>query len=807
MQTAGWIADLRYGFRQLRLNPGFAATAVLTLALGIGANVALFSVIRNVLLKPLPYREPERLARVWMDNRRLQMREDWASYLNYQDYKRLGTSFESMAAFTEPSLNLISDGEPERLRGSFAEAALFDVLGVKPIQGRLFTKEEETPGKENVVVIGWGLWQRRFGGANVTGKALDFDGRRLTVIGVMPPGFAFPHKKSEFWAPLAVNERAKRRGGYWLQMAARLKPGVSPARAQSEMDVVGKQLEQQYPDYNTGYGVYVNPLENHVAGNVRTPLLVLLGAVGFVLLIACVNVAGLFLARAESRSREIMVRSAMGASRGSLIRQLVVEAGVLAFFAGGAGIAAAYAGVRALLWLAPKDLPRLDEIRLDGSALVFGVCITTLTALLFGLWPAWRLSRVDLQEALRAGGRGMAGSRGSTRTRAALVVMQCALAILLLTGAGLLLRSLGALRGMDPGFRTENVLSMRVNASRTRFAQGAQLRQYFDQLLQRVRALPGVKGAALVSDLFLSDTPNSGTFTLEDRPPFPPSEQIEATDDVVSPGFFETMQVRLIHGRFLDATDRDGGRLTAVVNETFANRYWPNQDPVGKRFVYGTPRPNDPWITIVGVVGDMRRRGLHRGARLETFLPSGQNTRGNFQLLVAGDGPPFALVPAVRGEIRALDPSGPITEVSTVEAEIGESLAVRRFQALLLSLFSLLAVLLAAVGIFGLMGQLVVRRTPEIGLRLALGATPEDVLRMVLRQGILLALLGAAAGVGGAFVVARGLKSLLFGITAADPVSYAAAGVVLAFAVLLACGLPAWRAARVDPMAALRNDG
>jgi len=317
----GLLADLSYGLRQLRLNPGFALTAVLTLALGIGANISLFSVIRNVLLKPLAYREPERLMRVWMDNRRLQMREDWASYLNYLDYKRLGTSFESMAAFTEPSLNLTGDGEPERIRGAFAEAALFDVLGVKPIQGRLFTKEEETAGKDAVVVIGWGLWQRRFGGGDVTGKVLDFDGRRLTIIGVMPAGFAFPAKKSEFWSPLVIRGQPGR-VGYFLQMIARLKPGVTPVQAETQMDLVGKQLEQQYSAENAGYGIFVNPLVNHVAGSVKTPLLVLLGAVGFVLLIACVNVAGLFLTRAEARVREIMVRSAMGASRSSLIRHI-----------------------------------------------------------------------------------------------------------------------------------------------------------------------------------------------------------------------------------------------------------------------------------------------------------------------------------------------------------------------------------------------------------------------------------------------------------------------------------------------------
>jgi putative ABC transport system permease protein len=800
--------DLRYAFRQLRLNPGFATTVVLTLALGIGANVALFSVVRNVLLKPLPYRDPERLARVWMDNRRLQMREDWASYPNYQDYKRLGTSFESMAAFTEPQLNLIGDGEPERLRGVNAEAALFDVLGVRPLQGRLFTADEQVQGKAAVAVIGWTLWQRRFGGGNVIGKVMEFDGRRLAIIGVMPPGFAFPHKKSEFWAPLVVSERAKAgRVGYWLQMVGRLRAGVTPEQAQKQMDVVGTQLERQYPAENAGYGIYVNPLENHVAGSVRTPLLVLLGAVGFVLLIACVNVAGLFLARAEARTRDLVVRSAMGASRGSLIRQMFLEAAALAAISGAAGIAAAYGLVQGLLALAPRDLPRLDEIGIDGGVLAFGVAIAALTSLAFGLWPAWRLSRVDLQEALRGGGRGMAGVRGAARSRAVLVVMQCALAILLLAGAGLLLRSLGALRGMDPGFRTANVLTLRINTTRSRLQQSPQVVQFYDQLLQRIRALPGVRGAGATGTLLLSDTPNSGDFTLDDRPPFPPSEKIEATQDAVTPGFFETMQVRLKYGRFFDSRDVANAPLVVIINETFADKYWPNQDPTGRKFIFGEPGPNNNnWFTIVGVIRDMRRRGLHRGARLETFAPHAQAPARNLQLLVAADSVPLALAPAVRSEIRALDPSAPVTELSTVEAEIGESLAVRRFQAFLLALFSGLAVLLAAIGIFGLMAQLVVRRTPEIGLRMAIGATPSDVLRMVLHQGATMAAIGSAIGIGGAFVLARVLRGLLYGISPGDPLSYGAAALVMSAAVLLACVLPAFRAASIAPVQALRNE-
>jgi putative ABC transport system permease protein len=802
------FSDLQYGFRQLRLNPGFAAIAVITLALGIGANTALFSVVRAVLLKPLPYPHPERIVRVWMDNRRLQNREDWASYLNYVDYKRLGTSFESMAAFRNPAVNLNGDGsEPERIRGVIAEAAIFDVLGVKPVEGRVFRKDEEVAGQDKVVVIGWGLWQRRFGGQPALDKVLDFDGLRLTVIGVMPRGFAFPDKTSEFLTPLVVNENAKRRGGYWLQMVARLRPGVTPAQAQSEMDVVGRQLEQQYPNFNAGYGVYVNPLERHVAGNVRTPLLVLLAAVGFVLLIACVNVAGLVLARAESRGREVVVRAAIGASRGQLIRQLVMEAAALASIAGITGIAVAYAGVRALLWTAPPDFPRLDEIGLDVPVLGCAVLLTTATALAFGLWPAWRSSQVDVQHALRDSGRGVSGTRAAARTRSVLLVVQCALAIMLLAGASLLLRSLGALRSTTIGFRTADVLTMRINASQTRYASAAQLRQFYGDVLQRVRALPRVTNVALITDLFLSATPNSGTFTLEDRPPFPPAEEIEATTDAVSPGFFEMMQARLVRGRFVDARDAGDAPRAIVVNETFAHRYWPNQDPIGKRMVFGRPRPGDQWITIVGVVGDMRRRGLHQDARLETFGPTGQSIGRNMQLLVTADREALALAPSALSEIRSIDATSPVTAVRTVESDIGESLAVRRFQARLLALFSALAVLLAAVGIFGLMAQVVVRRTHEIGVRMALGATRRKVLAMVVRQGVSLAAAGTLVGIVGALAIARTLESLLFGIGAADPVSYVASAAVMAVSVLLACGLPAWRAAHVDPMVALRDDG
>ena len=801
-----FFADTRLGFRQLRLNPGYAALAVATLALGIGANTALFSVVHAVLVKPLPYHEPERLARVWMDNRRLQMREDWASWLNYQDYKRLGTSFESMAAFSNSAANLTSDGEPERVLGVRSEAELFHVLGTRPVLGRLYTKEEEVAGKADVWVISHSLWQRRYGGTrDVVGKVVEMDGRKATIIGVMPPGFRFPAKDTDFWTPLVVPEGAKRRVGYWLQMVARVKPGAMRA-SQTEMEVVGKQLEQQYPAENAGYGIYVNPLVNHVVGNTRTPLLMLLGAVGFVLLIACVNVAGLMLARAEGRGREVAVRAALGAGRSRLVMLLLAEAVSLSVVAGAAGLLTALLGVKALVAAAPADLPRLDEVSLNAPVVLFALAITVATTVLFGLMPALRVSRVNLNETLREGGRSMAGSVGGQKLRSALVIAECALALMLLASAGLLVRSLGKLKAVDPGFRTSGVLTMQVAPSRTKYPEGPQVADFYQRLMDRVRGLPGVQNASAITTLMLSDTPSSGTFTLEDRPPFPPAEQIEATTDIVTPGFFQAMNVRLKFGRFFDDRDRQGAPRAAIINATFAEKYWPGRDPVGKRFVFGSPGERNPWITIVGVVEDMHRRGLHRGARLETFGPHGQMPARGLQLMVTTDGDALSLARGVRAEIRALDPTAPVTKVMTVDEMIGESVAHRRFQALLLAIFASLALALAAVGIFGVMFQSVARRTHEIGVRMAVGAESGDVVRMVLRHGLLLTGTGVVLGLAGAVAVSWVIRGLLFGVGPADPASYVIAVVLLGVVAAAACWLPARRATRVDPLVALRHE-
>jgi len=632
------------------------------------------------------------------------------------------------------------------------------------------------------------------------------DGRHATIIGVMPPGFRFPTKESEFWSPLVVSEGAKRRVGYWLQMVARLKPGVTINAAQAEMDVVGKQLEQQYPNENAGYGIFVNSLVNHVVGTTRTPLLMLLGAVGFVLLIACVNVAGLMLARAEARGREVAVRAALGAGRARLAVLMLAAAVSLGVVAGAIGLVAAWWVVKGLVVMAPPDLPRLDEIGLNAPVLLFALAITGVTSVLFGLAPAWRVSRVNLNEALREGGRNVAGSIGGWRLRAGLVISECALAVMLLAGAGLLLRSLSRLRDVAPGFRSNGVLTMQASPSRTKYPEGPQIRDFYQRLMERVRGLPGVTGVGAISTLLLSETPSSGTFTLEDRPPFPPAEQIEATIDAVSPSFFRAMNVKIKYGRLFDDRDHQGAPLSAIINATFAESYWPGRDPVGQRFVFGSPDERNPWITIVGVVEDMHRRGLHREARLETFGPLAQMPSRGMQLLVTTDGEPLALAAAVRAEIRVLDSMAAVTKVSTVEEELGDSMANRRFQAVLLAMFAALALLLAAVGIFGLMYQTVARRTHEIGVRMALGADAGDLVTMVLWHGMFLTGTGVVLGVVGALGVSRMIRGLLFGVGPVDPVSYLAAVLLLGGTSMVACWLPAQRATRVDPMVALRYE-
>jgi putative ABC transport system permease protein len=793
-------SDLRYAVRMMAKSPAVTALAILAMALGIGANTAIFSVVNAVLLRQLPYRDPDRLCMVWMDNRRLGLKEDLTSYPNFQDWRQ-SQSFEDMAGYTMTARVLVGDGEPERVLGAAIPSNFLPLLGVTPILGRNIAPEDEVPGKDNVALIGHGLWLRRFGGdPNIVGKTLPLaSGGSTQVIGVLPEGFRFPTKESQIWVPLAVSDGARRaRGGFWMWVVGRLKPGMELVRARAEMDTIGKRLEETYPNSNRGLGVYVVPLKEQLIGPVQTALWVLFGAVVLVLLIACANVANLFLARAAAREREMAVRAALGAGQGRIIRQLVTESVLLGLIAGGFGLVLALWGVEALRNLAPADLPRIDDIGVDWRVLAFALSASLATGVLFGLAPA-----------LRAVGAGWASGTRVTRTRSsqALVVGEVALAVVLLGGAGLLIRSFVRLLAVDPGFRTERLLTFQMSVSSAKYpGQGPQLAAAYDQLLARVRALPGVEGAAAITSIFLSTTPNSGNFTVEGAPVIPLEQQIEATDDVITPDYFHVMGVPLKEGRWFTPQDGPDSPRVVIINETMARRFWPDGSPIGKRFKFGQPDSRSPWLTVVGVARDMRRQGLQKAARAETFLPLGQRPVRGFNLVIRTKGDPLAQAASVRELIRELDPYAPVSNLTTIERLIGESTAQRRFQMLLLALFAALALALAAVGVYGVNYYYVTQRTQEIGVRMALGAQRRDLIRLVLMQGLRLVAAGAALGLLASLALARVIESLLFGTPPRDLGTFAAVVGVIGVFGLLASYVPARRATKVDPMEALRYE-
>ena len=799
--------DIRFAFRSLAKNRGVTAIAVLSLALGIGANTAIFSAIHAVLLQPLPYKDPERLAYLWMDNRRLGLHEDLTSYPNFEDWKK-NRSFEDLAAFVSIDSILSGLEEPARVRATMVTANLFSILGVPPALGRGFMPKEEEPGMDRVVVLSHTLWRTQFAAdPNVLGRTIEIGGQPNQIIGVMPASFTFPSKSTQLWMPLALTEHDRAvRHGYFLTVVGRLKPGIPMEHARSEMAAIGARLEQQYPDQNRGYGVWVVPLLLQTVGRMREVLLVLLGAVGFVLLIACVNVANLFLGRGATRGREIAVRSALGAGRSRLIRQLLTESTLLSLLAGGLGLAVAFWGIRGLTLLAPKDLPRLDEIAIDLPVLIFTLAVSLMAGILFGIVPAFRISRVDLNDALREGGRSLSGGKRLRRLRSGLTVAEVALSMILLTGAGLMIRSLQKLHAVQPGFQTENVLTWRMSPSRAKLTQGPQIAAFYADLLQRLQSIPGVLSAAATTDVFLSATPNSGGFTVEGHPSPPPEQQIEATTDRVTANYFQTLGVRLIRGRFFNEHDGPDTTPVVLINETMARRFWPGEDAIGKRFKFGDGSSPGPWLTVVGVVGDMRRQGQDKAARCETFYAHGQRPVRNMTLVVHTSSDPVKMAGLVRDAVRSIDQSAVLFERSTIADQIGESLAQRRFQTLLLGLFSLLALVLATVGIYGVVYQSVSQRTNELGIRVALGAQKSSLLRMILGEALGMVLLGALTGGIAAFAVSRALSSFLYSVTAADPLTYLAVALLLAVAAVLASLIPARRATSVDPINALRYE-
>jgi putative ABC transport system permease protein len=799
-----FLQDLRYGARRLVAAPAFALIAIVTLALGIGANTAIFSVAAAVLLRPLPYPAADRLTMVWMDNARINLREDWHSYPNYLDYQSRNSTFDGMAVFNRRFLTITGSGEPERVEGAHGSANLFDVLGVRPMLGRTYSREEEEGGAM-VVVLSHRLWQRRFGARpDAVGSTIMLNGASREVIGVMPERFGFPSITTELWVPTpAIKDLRSARNSLWLQVIGRRKPGVTVPQAQADLDRINGAILQEFPQQK-GYGVHLVDYREHIVGNVRPVLLALLGAVGFVLLIACTNVANLLLARAATREREVALRAALGAGRGRIVRQLLTESLLLALLGGAAGLALGWAGVNALIAAAPANLPRLTDITMDGRVLAFTTGIAILTGLLFGLVPAIQTARTDPVHTLKEGGRGTTGL-GRTLRRG-LVVIEVALAVVLLVGAGLMIRSLVRMQRLDIGMRTDHVLSARVSLSGERYREEAASALFFSRLVERAAALPGVESAATIGTVFLTATPSSTNFSIEGRPDFRPEDAVEIPFDAITPDYFRVLQVPLLEGRFFDRRDAAESTPVVIINETMARMFWPGESPIGRRIKYGQLSSRGPWITIVGIVTDTRRTGYEAAVRPETYLPLAQAPDTAMQLLVRTSGEPMSLVSSIRSIVREIDPVVPLEKVRPLDDEVAEMTAGRRLNTTLFALFGAIAAVLAAVGIYGVIAGSVALRTRELGVRVALGATGGSILRMVLVEGLWLVGTGLVLGLAASLALSGTMAKLLYQVHPTDAATLASIAALTLVVALIASLVPAVRAFRVDPVTALRAE-
>jgi putative ABC transport system permease protein len=810
-----FVNDVRYALRGFARAPGFTAVAVLTLALGIGATTAIFSVVNAVLLRPLPYTEPEQLVNVWMDNRRMSMREDIHSRANFEDLRARNRSLVELAGFTGGGANLTggcaeSECEPRRISMSATTGPLWRVLGVSPVLGRTFGEAEETPGSDAVVVLSHALWTQQFGGDSaIVGRNIRLNGRERAVIGVMPPSFRFPNTATQAWIPLAQSaEDRQQRSSFFLYAIGRLRPGVSLDAARAELAGIARQLEEEYPD-NRDLGTHVVPLEEQAVGRaMRTALWVMLAAVGAVLLIAAANVANLVLSRAAVREREIGVRLALGAGRRRLVRQLLTESLCLAALGAAGGLALAWAGLRVLIAMAPADVPRLDGVALDGTVLGVTFAVTLLTGLAFGLAPALQTSGFNLTLSLREGGRGGTASRGGQRLRRSLVGAQVAIVVVLLAASGLLIRSFLALQATDLGFRPDHLLTAQVSLPAARYEENASRITFFNRVFERLRTNPEVVDVAAIRDIFLSTTPNSTVFTIEGRERTDDIANMEVPLDPVTPDYFAVMGIRLVAGRTFTELDGPDATPVAIINENMARRYWPEGDALGKRFRYGYGGPDSAaqWLTIVGIVADMRRTGFDAPVRYETFYPFAQGPAFRMQIVLRTRGEPTNVARALREAVREADADQPVYGVGSMETRLGEMMTARRFAMILLGTFAGLALVLGVVGVYGVTSYLVAQRVREMGVRMALGASGQSVISLVVRQGMKAAAVGLIAGLAGALLATRLLGSLLYGVSPRDVVTFTVVAVALFLATLLANWIPARRAARIDPLVALRAE-
>ncbi len=810
------VQDLRYGARSLLRTPGFTIAAIVALALGIGANSAILSVVSGVLLKPLSYEQPDRLVTV------LDKGYNGLAPGTFLDIKRQLHSFTQLGAAEYWTPAITGVAEPEKLYALRLSSDVLPMLGVRPALGRVWTAEEDGTGREHEIVIGHGLWVRRFASdSNVLGKSVILDGNSYTVIGVMPLGFGFAPfwaTRAELWAPLALDTRAGDHYAGSLRVFGRLKPGTTIEAAQSEVTTVASQLEQLYP--GTSRDVRVTDLTTQVVGKVRTPLLIILGAVAFVLLIACANVAHMLLARAARRQREIAVRVAIGASRARMIAQLLTESLLLAALGGVAGLGLGEIGVRVLATQGASSIPRAATITLDARVLLATALVTLLTGIAFGLAPALRASNADLTSALKEGERGSTEGR-KNRTRSVLIASEFALALMLLVGAGLLIRSFAAMQSLNPGYDPANVLTMVVAVTGTSSSPEGKRAAFYDALLAKVRAMPGVQSASAVNHIPIGGDNWGIPFRVEGRPEPKPRDLPSASYKVVMPGYFETMRIPLIAGRDVNADDRLGAPPVVLVNEFTAKRYWPGENPLGKRISFGVDSAGTrTWATVIGVVHNTIHGDWTAPADEEAFLPFAQqrnflaNPAGHYAYMsfAVRAACPLAnancdaarFVPAIRAAARELDPNVPLSEVQTMSSIVNGATARERFYLMLLTAFAAVAIALAAVGIYGVMSYAVSRRTHELGLRMALGAKPSQLLMSVVRDGMTIAAIGGAVGIVGALAISRLMATLLFGVKATDPLTFIAVATTLGIVALVACYIPARRATKIDPLEALR---
>jgi len=805
-------ADVRYAFRTLRRNPGFAIVVLLTLALGIGANAAIFSVVNGVLLRPLPYRDADRLMVIRGDLKRPGLNDIPASAGEYVDYRDRSHAFEQVAAYDTVGFNLTGGGEPERVDGAIVSTTLFSLLGASAQVGRTLVADEDQPGRDDVVVLSHSLWTRRFS-ANpaIVGQTIPVDGRPAQVVGVMPAAFQFPDRSIEIWKPFLLDADAlsdNNRGSHGYTALARLKAGISRQQAQADLNAVTAAFKADHPgNYRNGFGATLRPLQEEIVGDTGRPLIVLLGAVAIVLLIACANVANLLLARAASRRKEIALRTALGASRGRLVRQLMTESVLVSAIGGSIGLGLAAWGVDLLITSAPDSIPRIQEVGVDARVAGFTALVSLATGLVFGLVPALRASRAPLNDALKEGGRAGGGVHGFAGR--ALVVSEVALSLVLLIAAGLLIHSFTRLQDVAPGFDSSRLLTFRLSLPESRYTTFQKGQSFFDEFFAGLRRSPGVRGVAAINALPFSGLGGSRSFHIEGREEKRPEDQTEEQLRIVTDGYFAAMGIPIVAGR--EFTDRDALNQprVAVVNDAMAKKHWPHESPIGKRVSFSTDEPH--WYEIVGVAGNIKHRALEAADRPELYVPyrqplfAGWTVRPMY-VIARTSADPASTVAIARHEIARVDRDQPISDVRTMDERIGRSLSSRRFSMVLLALFAGLALTLAAVGIYGVVAYAVTERTHEIGVRVALGAQRRDVMAMVVGQGMTMTLVGTAIGVAASAALARLMSSLLFGVSAVDPATFVAIPLLLVAVALAACYVPARRAMRVDPLQALRSE-